>query len=98
MFVESKFQSLVFYLLVDLGAPEIHLVLLHLVPPWLLQDLNVQVGLLGRASPVLPGDPAPPCLQPTEQVNNISRTGFWTQPKQPSEYVRSQFSMDTNVM
>ena len=87
---KKKIQRLEFYLLEDLGAPESHLVLLHLEPPWLRRDLSVQVGPRGHASPVLPEDPAHPCLQPTEQVNNISR------PVHPSGH--NDFSMDSNFI
>lgn len=88
----KKVQRLVFHLLVGLGAPESHLVLLHPEPPWLQQDLNVQVGLPGHASPVHPGDPAPPCLQPTDQVNNISRPEFITRPVHPSQSAQWEIS------
>lgn len=71
---KKKSRRLVFYLLGDPAAPENHLVQVHLEHPWLRQDLNVQVGLQARASLVLPEDPAYPCLQPTQDVNNISRT------------------------
>lgn len=66
-----KIFLVIIYSLVGLGAPETHLVHLHLGLPLVQLDQNDQLGLQGHAFLVLPEDPAPLCLQPTDTRRQI---------------------------